>query len=252
MREVNVGHKYLADYQSIVPKGLMAEIAELAEAAQGQARPARERHRVRRRRRRDPLHAGAADDGRGSGGRVARDDGAGGVLHRHQGLPQRPAGARLRADGRGAPALRGRLPQQCRRPLAPLRLRDHPRPAAAGHALVRRRRERRRRALGLALPHRHVHAGRGAVRLPAAVHQPLRRRHLHHARLRAVRPRRARQRRSRPASTRWRPRTWLSRPTTPPTSCASSASTWSGRCCCRCRASTPGRTRWAWWTSTAA
>jgi len=35
MREVNVGHKYLADYQSIVAKGLMAEIAELAEPLQG-------------------------------------------------------------------------------------------------------------------------------------------------------------------------------------------------------------------------
>ena len=30
---------------------------------------------------------------------------------------------------------------------------------------------------------------------------------------------------------------------TPPTSSISSASTWSGRCCCRCRGSTPGRTR---------
>ncbi len=35
------------------------------------------------------------------------------------------------------------------------------------------------------------------------------------------------------------------------TSCASSASTWSGRCCCRSRASTRGRTRWASSTPTA-
>ena len=35
MREVNVGHKLLADYQSILPKGLMNEIRELAEPLRG-------------------------------------------------------------------------------------------------------------------------------------------------------------------------------------------------------------------------
>ena len=35
MREVNVGHKYIADYQSIVPKDLMEEIRELAEPLRG-------------------------------------------------------------------------------------------------------------------------------------------------------------------------------------------------------------------------
>ena len=59
------------------------------------------------------------------------------------------------------------------------------------------------------------------------------------------RPRHARSRSCRRRSTRWRPRTWPWRSTRRATSCASSASTWSGRCCCRCRASTPGRIRWA-------
>ena len=36
MREVNVGHKSLADYRSIVPRELMAEIDELAEGLKGQ------------------------------------------------------------------------------------------------------------------------------------------------------------------------------------------------------------------------
>ena len=44
-------------------------------------------------------------------------------------------------------------------------------------------------------------------------------------------------------STRWRRRTWRSRPRTPPTSASSSASTSTGRCCARSRASTRGRTR---------
>jgi trehalose synthase len=35
MREVNVGHKSLADYQSILPKGLLDEIRELAEPLRG-------------------------------------------------------------------------------------------------------------------------------------------------------------------------------------------------------------------------
>jgi trehalose synthase len=35
MREVNVGHRSIADYQSIVPKDLMAEIRELAEPLRG-------------------------------------------------------------------------------------------------------------------------------------------------------------------------------------------------------------------------
>ena len=109
MRDVNVGHKYLADYQSIVPRELMAEIRELAEPLQGK--------RV--------LHVNAtafgggvaeilytlraADEGRGLEAEWHVMTAPARVLQRHQGLPQRPAGARLRAHGRGARALRGRL-----------------------------------------------------------------------------------------------------------------------------------------------
>ena len=138
MHEVNVGHKSLADYRSIVPKELMAEIDELGRAAQGP--------RV--------LHVNATAFGGGVAeilytlvplmndvgprGALAGDHGAAGVLQRHQELPQRPAGARRRLPGRGA---RRSTKSVCRANAADahatLRLRRHPRPAAAGHPRLR-------------------------------------------------------------------------------------------------------------------
>ena len=118
--------------------------------------------------------------------------GAPGVLQRHQELPQRPAGhavdiRRRRAHGyevvcranaassRG-PTTSSSSTTRSRSPIAtsfaepgPLHLVD------------------------LALPHRHLHARPRPLRLPAAVHRRVRRRHLHAGRVRArgaQRPRR--------------------------------------------------------------
>ena len=187
MREVNVGHKYLADYQSIVPKGLMAEIAELAEPLKGK--------RV--------LHVNATSFGGGVAEilytlvPLMKDVGLEAEWHVmtapaefftvtkgfHNGLQ----GHAFDAYGRGAPALRGRLSQQRCRPFASLRRGNDPRPAAAGHALLRRR----RRAGGARWVWRcHIDTSTpdaGLYDVSAAVHRRLRCRHLHHARLRAGR-----------------------------------------------------------------
>ena len=190
MREVNVGHKYLADYQSIVPKDLMAEIAELAEPLKGKRVVHVERDRVRRRGGRDPLHAGAADEGRRPGGRVARDDGRERVLQRHKAVHNGLQGARHRPrheQGRAAP-----LQESTRNVSCSARHYDvvhGPRPAAAGHARLRLGAGATATARWIWRCHIDtLDARRGTLRLSAAVHRRLRRSHLHHARLR---PRRA-------------------------------------------------------------
>ena len=61
-------------------------------AAEGQAGPAPQRHRVRRRRLGDPLHARAADARRRARDRVAGDHRPRGVLQRDQADAQRPPG----------------------------------------------------------------------------------------------------------------------------------------------------------------
>ena len=138
LRPVNVGRKSLADYSSIVPRDLMAEIDELAERLEGRV-----------------AHVNAT----AFGGGVAE------ILYTlvplvsdigleadwqiltapeffnvtksfHNGLQGHPVSFPPEA------ALFEGLPRQRRRAHAALRLRRHPRPAAARHPRLRRRQDR--------------------------------------------------------------------------------------------------------------
>ena len=114
------------------------------------------------------------------------------VLQRHEELPQRPAGGAGRAHRRGPRALRGGQPPQRRRSsratTTSSSIHD---PAAVRPAVLGAPTATGHDALDLALPHRHLDARPGALRLPAAVHPPLRPGDLHHGRLRARGARRA-------------------------------------------------------------
>ena len=149
MREVNVGHKSLADYRthrphaSSWPRSTSSPRACAASACCTSTPPPsaaawpRSSTRWCRSRRRRPR------------GRVAGPHRAARVLQRHQGLPQRPAGARRR---RSPPRCARSTRRVCRANAeaahAALRLRRRPRPAAAGHARLRPLAGRRRRRTG--------------------------------------------------------------------------------------------------------
>ena len=148
MHEVNVGRKTLADYRSIVPKDLMTEIDELGEPLKG----------------RQVLHVNAT----AFGGGVAEilytlvplvtDIG----LEAHWQILTAPPeffnvtksfhnglqGHAVDFPHGVARPLRGRLPRERGRAHASLRLRRHPRPAAAGHPRLRRRAARTARRGG--------------------------------------------------------------------------------------------------------
>ena len=97
---VNVGRKSLADYGTIVSRGLITRSAA-CRTPPGEAGRPRVGDGVRRRRRRDQLHARPADGRRRAGRRVARHPRRGGVLQRHEDDPQRAPGRPARADSRG-------------------------------------------------------------------------------------------------------------------------------------------------------
>ena len=185
MHEVNVGRKSLADYRSIVPKDLMTEIDELGERLKG----------------RQVLHVNAT----AFGGGVAEilytlvplvsDIG----LEAHWQILTAPQEfynvTKSFHNGLQGHAVdfpdesRALYEEVCRTNAAELdaalRLRRHPRPAAARDPRLRDAQPGPLHLVDLALPHRHLDAGPGAVRLPAALHQPLRRGRLHPGRLRA-------------------------------------------------------------------
>ena len=191
MHEVNVGHKSLADYRSIVPKDLMAEIDELGEQLKG----------------RQVLHVNATAFGGGVAEilytlvPLVNDIG----LEAHWQILTAPQefynvtkSFHNGLQGHAVdfpPESRALYEEVCRANAAeltrPVRLRRHPRPAAARHPRLRLAEPGPLHLVDLALPHRHVHARPGPLRLPAAVHQPLRRGRVHAARLRAAGPHRA-------------------------------------------------------------
>ena len=212
--------------------------------ARGAAGAAPLRDRVRRRRGRDPLHARAADERRRHRRRVAGDARPRGVLQRHQAHAQRAPGQPAGPDARAVAGLREVQRDERRGAQRGLGRGDHPRPPAGGRPPAR---AGEGGPLDLALPHRPLDPQPDRDRAARPPAPRLRRQRLPPAGLRAGGPRTATRTStsSRRRSTRCRRRTWPSRPRTRPTSATSSASTSTGRCSARCRASTPGRTRWA-------
>ena len=104
--------------------------------AQGTPGAARQRHRLRRRRGGNPLHAGAADQRRRPRGGLASHHGAPEALQRHQSLHnglQGPTWTSRRSRRRPTK----RSPSNADALTGALRLRRHPRPAAARHPRLR-------------------------------------------------------------------------------------------------------------------
>ena len=228
MREVNVGHKTLADYRSIVPKELMTEIDELAEPLRG----------------RQVLHVNAT----AFGGGVAE------ILYtlvplvsdvgleaQWQILTAPPEFFNVTKSFHNGlqghavdfpPASRDLYEDVCRanaaeltRPYDFVVIHDPQPLAIRDFVSVSQDRSTKwiwRCHIDTSTPDRGLYDYLlpSINRYDAAVYTL--------ARLRARRASPSRCARSPRPSTRWRPRTWSSRPRTPPTSCASSASTWSG------------------------
>ena len=188
MRDVNVGHKFLADYQSIILKELLAEIRELAAPLQG----------------RRVLHVNATSFGGGVAEilytllplmndvglraewqvMTADNEFFNVTKSFHNGL--QGAAVELTDEVRALyEDVNRRNAAQLTRHYDFVVVHD-PQPcalrawAAADGA--------GEHALDLALPHRHLDARPDALRLPAAVHPPLRPGDLHDGRLRSRRP----------------------------------------------------------------
>ena len=210
---------------------LVEEIRELAEPLEGQAGPARQRHRVRRRRLGDPLHARAADARRRPRRPLAGDLRPRGVLQRDQAPPQLAAGrprrrsptssgsssTRYNADER-----RGAARASGTRSSSTTRSRSACAAAPPEHG----------QALDLALPHRPLRAQPGADRAPAAADRASTTRRVWH--MQQYVPdghRRPRRRQHHPAGDRpaLAEEHGASRPRTPPSSATSSGSTSTGR-----------------------